>query len=337
MSSDELNSANKSGNTSGTHCATCGAVMPPDLRFCRNCGSRLGEDVAEYTETVRFQGGPTATAAQQAPATQYGFGSGPQGPQAFGPAGGAQMQWAHKKKRKFSGMTWLFIGLLIFFVGAGIFTSLVRPHRPAGIATAARAPRAYVGVDEFDAAEGGGATFDNVEPPGSPADLAGLIGGDVITNFDGHPIKDDDEIMDLLAKTTIGKLVEVIFTRDGETKKTMLTPITREELSAMERAFSARPEGLGRLGYDSDRAKRVLVPGTNTYGVQLNSIEPSLPADMSGIKEGDIVVEFDKIPIRTPRELRARVMRAKPYEPVTVVVMRGDQKEPISVKMGRQR
>lgn len=338
MSSDELNSANNSGNTAGTHCASCGAVMPPDLRFCRNCGARLGEDVAEYTETVRLPGGPTVTAPPQAPATHYGFGSGPQGPQAFGPPGAAQMQWAHKKKRKFSGMTWLFIGLLIFFVGAGIFTALMRPNRP-NIAAAARAPRAYVGVDEFDAAPGGGATFDNVEPPGAPADLAGLIGGDVITSFDGHPVKDDDELMDLLGRTTIGKPAEVIFIRDGETKKTMLTPISREELSAMERAFRARPEGHGRFGYETSRTSRVLVPGTTTYGVQLEngSILGSLPADMAGIKDGEIIVEFDGIPIRTPGELEARVRRAKPYEAVTVTVMRDGQKVPISVKMGRQR
>jgi serine protease Do len=249
------------------------------------------------------------------------------------------MQWTHKKKRKFSGMTWLFIGLLIFFVGAGIFTALIRPNRPGGIAAVARAPRAYVGVDEFEAADGGGATFDNVEPPGSPADLAGLIGGDVITSFDGHPVKDDDELMDLLGKTIIGKPAEVIFIRDGEIKKTTLTPISREELSTMERAFRARPEGRGRFGYRTDRTRRVLVPGTTTFGVQLEngSIEASLPADMAGIKEGDIIVEFDGIPIRTPGELEARVLRAKPYEAVTIMLMREGQKMSITVKLGRQR
>lgn len=335
MSSDEFNLAKDSGNTAGTHCSNCGAVMPPDLRFCRACGSRLGEDIAEYTETVRFQSGPTVTAAPQA--GQYGFGSGPQGPQAFGPAAAAQMQWAHKKKRKLSGMTWLFIGLLVFFVAAGMFTALRRPMPSGGTGIIASAPRAYVGVNEFKDAEGQGATFDYVDTPDSPADKAGLIGGDVITSFDGHQITDEDDITELLGNTAIGKAVEVIYTRDGETKKTTLAPISREELRGLERAFAARPIGRGRLGYDSNRVERVPVPGTNIYGVQLERLEASLPADMSGIKEGDIVVEFDKIPIRTPGELRARTLRALPYETVTVVIYRGTERKEIPVKMGRQR
>ena len=335
MSSDNINLAGNPGNTSGNHCAKCGATMPLDLRFCRACGSRLGEDVAEYTETVRFQNAPPG-APPQPSQMPHGFGAVPPGPQAFGPAATTQLQWVHKKKRKLSGMTWLFIGLLVFFVAAGIFTSFVRPIGPRGTTAVARAPRAYVGVDSFEDAQGGGATFDNVEPPDSPADKAGLIGGDVITSFDGQPIRDEDDITDLLGKTTIGKTVEVIFTRDGETKTTMLTPISREELSRMERAFQGRPGGRGRFGYDADRTERVPVPGTNVYGVKLGRIEASLPADMAGIKEGDIVMEFGGTPIRTPGELRARVLRAVPYEPVNVTVMRGIDKIEIPVRMGRQ-
>lgn len=328
--SDDLNN---SGNT-GTNCANCGAVMPPGLRFCRSCGSRLGEDVAEYTETVRFQNPPPTTTA--APGAPYAFGGGPQGPQAFGPAGGAQMQWTHKKKKKFSGMTWLFVGLLLFFVAAGLFTAFVKQPMRSGGSVVARAPRAYVGVDEFRDADGGGATFLNVEPEGGPADKAGLIGGDIITSLDGHAIKDEDEITDLLGRTPLGKPVEVIFTRDGEIKKTTLTPISRDELNGLERASRSRPGGHGRFGYDDDDSKRVLVPGTNTYGVRLDDVSSSLPADMAGIKVGDIVVEFDGIPIRTPEELSSRVRRAKPYNEIIVVVMRENQMMRIPVKMGKQ-
>lgn len=335
MQPEASNPAQNSGNTAGTTCSNCGALMPVELRFCRSCGSRLGEGVAEYTETVRFQNGQpnTATANPHSQTGPYAFGS---GPQAFGPAANAQMQWIHKKKRKkFSGMTWLFIGLLLFFVAAGAFTAIVKPNRPGGGAAVAETPRAYVGVDQFKNGDGG-VTFDDVEPPDSPADKAGLIGGDLITSFDGHAVKTSGEITDLLRQTPIGKAVEVIYMRDGETKKTLLTPIGREELRQLERAFSKRPQGLGRFGYDDDESERVLVPGTNTYGVQLDEPSTSLPADMAGIKKGDIVIEFDKIPIRTPGELRSRVLRAIPYDTVTVVVMRDNQRLEIPVKMGKQ-
>jgi membrane-associated protease RseP (regulator of RpoE activity) len=335
MSSDDLNQANNSGNTAGTHCSKCGAVMPPELRFCRACGARLGEDVAEYTETVRLPGGPAGTASQ-IPGGPYAFGAGPQGPQAFGPAGGTQMQWVHKKKSKFSGMTWLFIGLLLFFVVAGVFSTVVKQVRPGGMSTVASAPVPAIGVDNFKDVEGGGVTFNAIESPDSPADKAGLVGGDVITSFDGHPIHSRPEMIDLMRQTPVGKPVEVIYMRDGETKKAVLALITREEGNQLIRAFKARPGGHGRFGYDADNTERVPVPGTNTYGVRLDEVTASLPADMAGIKEGDIVVEFNKIPIRTPEELKARVSRTMPYEPVTIALIRDGQRIEIPMKMGRQ-
>src|SRR5258705_2438982 len=44
-----------------TTCRNCHMPMPVGLRFCRNCGFRLGEGSAEYTETVRFQNAPPGT------------------------------------------------------------------------------------------------------------------------------------------------------------------------------------------------------------------------------------------------------------------------------------
>ena len=57
---------------------------------------------------------------------------------------------------------------------------------------------------------------------------------------------------------------------------------------------------------------------------------------MAGIKKGDIVIEFDGVPIRTPGELSARVKRAVPYNTIKVVVMRETEKIEIPVKMGKQ-
>jgi S1-C subfamily serine protease len=72
------------------------------------------------------------------------------------------------------------------------------------------------------------------------------------------------------------------------------------------------------------------------FGVRLDEVNASLPADMAGIKQGDIVIEFDKIPIRTPEELTLRVRRAKPYETVDVVVIRNGERLTIPVRMGKQ-
>ncbi len=302
--------------------------MPRELRFCRNCGYRLGEGSAEYTETVRFQnGGPAVSPGKSSPS--FGLSGGPLGPAATRHLG--------KRRKRMSGMAWMFLGLLIFFIAAAGFTALVSPIRRAVHMenTPPAPPRSYVGVSPFDTAEGG-VTFDNVDAPGSPADKAGLVGGDIITSFDGQTVQTDDEIMDLLGRTQIGKTVDVVFLRDGERKTTKLTTVSEAEFKRLKREFTSRPEGRGRFGFDDDDTQLVPIPGTKIFGVRLDDISPSLPADMAGIKNGDIVIEFDGIPIRTPEELTSRVRRALPYSTVKVVVMRGIEKLDIPVKMGKQ-
>jgi predicted metalloprotease with PDZ domain len=303
--------------------------MPRELRFCRNCGFRLGEGSAEYTETVRFQNVPPGTLPRNGAAQfqQHQYGG-----MAVSPGGPMR-----KRKKRMSGMSWMFIGLLIFFIAAAGFTAIIRPIRQnVHVEFAPSAPRSYAGVNSFDTADGNaGVTFDNVETPGSPADTAGLVGGDVITTVDGQAIHSDDEMTELLARTPIGKTLDVVYLRDGETKNTKLTTISREELGRLNSAYRNRPEGRAQFGYDGG-GERTAIPGTKMFGVRLDDINRNQPADIAGVKTGDIVIEFDGIPIRTPEELLSRVRRALPYSTVKLVVMRGDERVEIPVKMGKQ-
>ena len=239
-----------------------------------------------------------------------------------------------RRKKRISGMAWIFLAVIIFFVVGGIVTQAIRQVGRginAGIQRAA--PRSYAGVNEFDTVEGG-VTFDSIEAPGSPADKAGLVGGDIITTFDGQPVSEDDQLMDLLGNTPIGKTVDVVFIRDGETKTTKLTTISEGELSQLGRAFANRPEGRGRLGIDDQ--EQVEIPGTKLHGVRLGEVTASLPGDMAGLKSGDIVIQMGDIPIRTASELNYRIQVAIPYKPIDFVIMRGSERMVIPVKMGRR-
>jgi len=182
--------------------------------------------------------------------------------------------------------------------------------------------------------------------------------------------------MDLLRNTPIGKTVDVTYIRDGETQTTKLTTVSREEYDRLTAAFRRRPEGNGLFGYEDGDSERVEIPATTSgtttpeittpetttpgtttpgattpkapgtktpgttptpkFGVKLNTILRSRPADLAGVKEGDIVTEFDGIPIRTPREFRMRVLRAIPYSTLTIKVIRDGAKLEIPVKMGKQ-
>jgi serine protease Do len=241
-----------------------------------------------------------------------------------------------------SGMAWIFVGLLIFFVGAAAFTAIINPirqHSGGAPVIKLSVNKSYVGVDNWETTDNG-VTFGSVDAPGGPADKAGLVGGDVITKFDGQDVHDEDQMGELMGRTPIGKTVDIEYIRDGEKKKTQLTTISNDEFKRLSREFDRRPEGRGQFGYEDGDAERVQVPGEkpgqNIYGVKLNSLLQSRPADMAGIKEGDVVIEFDGVPIRTPDEFLMRVRRALPYSTVKVVVVRGEEKLEIPLKMGKQ-
>jgi membrane-associated protease RseP (regulator of RpoE activity) len=326
-------------------CANCRTVMPRQMRFCRSCGFRLGEGLAEYVETVRLPNQPSA--ARSRPTAS------PEPPQAK--AAGVDWrtvaQTAHKAtdqalqqasthlnkwekrhgRKRMHWIIWLAIALLITSLAGGGLISGLRRHGIT-IETPRSAPRSYVGTNTLKNSAGG-VTFDYVTPPGGPADKAGLLGGDIITSFDGQPIKTAKDFYRLLEATPVGKTVGITFIRDGETKQTQMTTMSEDAVDALDEAFDDRPEGEGYIAEGSD-IDVVPAPGTNHNGVRLNDIDENRPADIAGLRNGDIVIEFDGLPMRTRRELETRIVRAMPGSTVKVVVIRGTERLEIPVKIG---
>jgi S1-C subfamily serine protease len=253
-----------------------------------------------------------------------------------------------KKKRRMSGMSWVFVALLVFFVGAAAFTAIVAPMRKSANFGISQTPvnKSYLGVDEFNNTDQG-VIFESVNTPGGPADKAGMLGGDVIVSFDGQQIHDEDQMNDLMTKTPPGKTVDVEYLRDGQKKTAKLTTISLDEFRRLGREFDRRPEGRPQFGYDDDDSETVKVPGMNIHGVKLGTVLRNRPADIAGVKNGDIVIEMDGVPIRTNHEFSMRVRRALPYSTVKLVVMRpkdpeaeGEaqqlEKVEIPVRLGKQ-
>jgi len=321
---ENFNNPAGAGDSGQISCAQCGAPMPRGMRFCRACGHRLGEGSAEYTETVRF-GSDTATASRVTSAYIP-----PQG----GPIAAAGAALPYKRRRRLGGMAWVIIIIGLLFVVGGALSALRRTVRNVPRGVVSITPRSYFGVNGFENVQGG-ITFDNVEPPDGPADRAGLVGGDIITAFDGHAVTDRDQMGDMLRQTPIGKTVEVIYLRDGETKKTQMTTISEAESRELDRAFRSRPEGRGKFGFDDDKVTKIVDPATKTYGVRLDWVESNGPADLFGLKEGDIITAWDGVPIRTGEELLSRVRRALPKSPVEISVIRDGEKLKIPVTIGR--
>lgn len=328
------------------NCPSCGSALVAGLRFCRRCGYRLGEGVEEYVATQRFDAASMPTAATAPPPATDPFqahqtwGAAPMQPaQPFGAntsLGGQQPQGATSKLSKLSRPArggwwlWVIIGLVIL-ISAGTSPLWMGgrggANRPAPV-------RSFVGVDGFENAPGGGAFVVGIAGPETPLLRAGLIGGDVIKSFDGKEVRNAGDMRRILGETPVGKTVEVGYVRDGVFGTTQLTTAAERDTPGL-RWFDQRPGGRGVLGVDVGR--RVQVPNSSIFGVELDDVDLNRPADIAGLKEDDIVIKFGDFPIRTPGDLRYRIAEAVPGQTVPVTVVRGSEQMEIPVKVGKSR
>jgi S1-C subfamily serine protease len=303
------------------------------MRFCRVCGFRLGEGVEEYTDTVRFGTAQAANATAQAQAHASAYGAAQWGGMA--PAGASHVALG-KQKRKSKGphwIVWVILGIIIASVAGGSFMRPLSINLGGKSGGVASAPASKFGVLSFKDADGGGAMLDAITPPDGPADQAGVLGGDIIKTFDGQTVNGESGMKKILASTPIGKTVDVVYVRDGETRTTKMTTTSEEELERLTDAFENRAGGKGFIG-EGTNLDRVQVPGMNIYGVLLNDVRKNRPGYTSGLRTGDIVIEFGGIPTRTRRELEMRIERAIPDSVVKMVVIREGQRVELDINIG---
>src|SRR5207253_2355750 len=98
-------------------------------------------------------------------ATGQGVGGGFASPYAA-PIARQATGFPYRRRRRFSGMTWLIIAIVaLFAMGGGLSALKRRVGNAPGISI--NFNRTYFGVDGFRGAPGG-VTFENVEPPDGP-------------------------------------------------------------------------------------------------------------------------------------------------------------------------
>jgi membrane-associated protease RseP (regulator of RpoE activity) len=326
------------------NCPSCGAALVAGLRFCRMCGYRLGEGVEEYVPTQRFDAASMPTAAQAPPATdpftpRQTWGAAPIQP--FGATTALGQANADGSTSRLARMcrpvrgVWLWVTIIIVvMVMAGMIPLLAGSRRGRVGGESPPATSLLREADAFDTADGGGARIRGLAAPGTSLEAAGLFGGDVITFFDGKPVRDADALRKLMTVATPGKPVEVVYIHDGETKKTTLVPIAREAFNGMQ-PVEARAGGRGMIGVDP--GDRVRLPNSDIFGVELDGVDRNGPADLAGLKKNDVVFEFNGKPVRTPGDLRLRIWESVPGSTVPVSVMRDGQRIDVQLKIGRQR
>jgi serine protease Do len=172
-----------------------------------------------------------------------------------------------------------------------------------------------------------GVVIEGVEP-GSPAEKAGLKGGDVITAINGTAIKSGNDLVNPIASAPIGSKVKISFVRDKQQKETSATVEDRTRVfSNTEGRVNSAPDepapaefGLHVENLTPERAQRVGVEGQK--GVLVSQVEPASFADDIRFAPGDVINEVNGQTVTAIDEYRKAIAQLKPGQNVVFKVLR---------------
>ena len=176
--------------------------------------------------------------------------------------------------------------------------------------------RGYLGVmiqnvtpalaQEFKLKDNQGALVGDVVPDG-PADKAGLKNGDVVTEFNGHPVVDSRRLQLDVASTKPGSTVPVQILRDGEKKS---LDVTVKQLPGTEKLASADSSndkddgtlnGVEVSDLDQQARQQFNVP-KGIKGAIVTQVDPGSAAAEAGLKPGVVIQEINHKPVKSADE-----------------------------------
>jgi serine protease Do len=156
-----------------------------------------------------------------------------------------------------------------------------------------------------------------------PAAEAGIKVGDVIVEFDGHTVKDSTELPLLVARTPIGKSVNVKVLRD---KGAETISVKVGELKDEETAVAAGKEenfGLTVQALTPEIADSLGLSG-DLKGVVVSGVESGSAAEDAGLRRGDVIQEVNRAPVKNLAGYRKALAGAAKGKSVLFLVRRGE-------------
>jgi serine protease Do/serine protease DegQ len=159
-------------------------------------------------------------------------------------------------------------------------------------------------AEEFGVRHDGGALVTQVMPD-SPAALAELSAGDVITSVNGKEVHSGGDLRTFIGLLRVGTRVKLRVVRDGRDLEITL------EIGEIKDVQTAS-------GSDVPKLKGVafgLIPQSSPFfgrvkGVYVLSVLQDTPAWNEGIREGDIITSVNRKPVINPGELMAAASQA---------------------------
>jgi serine protease Do len=166
--------------------------------------------------------------------------------------------------------------------------------------------------------------------PNSPSQKAGIKTGDVITAVNGKKVSDARELRLMIGTMAPGTKVQIEVNREGETKA-FNVELAEMPAGAAEQGVEASPEespqtekmtvfgGVAVADITDDIRSALNLP-REVQGAVIAEIDADSPAAKAGLREGDVIQEVNKQPVKNAKDLVAANKRLKPNEKILIRV-----------------
>jgi serine protease Do len=161
---------------------------------------------------------------------------------------------------------------------------------------------------------------------GSPAARGNLKQGDVITGFDGKPVKDARDLAMAVADTPAGHTVPVAVWRDNHDRTLDVTIRSQDKTQVASAADDSggKPVGMSLAPLTPDSRDQYNLPaGAN--GVLVAQVSPGSNADESGVQAGDVIERVGDRTVSTPEQVADAIHAAQQEKkPAVAILVRRD-------------
>jgi serine protease Do len=171
----------------------------------------------------------------------------------------------------------------------------------------------------------------------SPAQKAQLKQGDVITAFNGQPIKGPRDLAVDVANTATGGAAKLTVWRDGQ-ESTMDVAIATQpnQTEVAQEDSGSAPVGMAFAPLTQDQQSELGL-NASVKGVVVAQVTPGSRAESSGVQAGDVIVRVGNDPVTSPAEAAARIHAAEhaKKDAVPLLVMRDGTTYYLALQLGK--
>jgi serine protease Do len=160
----------------------------------------------------------------------------------------------------------------------------------------------------------------------SPAEKYGIKRGDIILKVGSRPVKNVNELRNLVAMLEPGVTVSFLVNRDGRETSFSIKIESLDGGKVAQKAENVKEKGSGLEVADltPDLQQKFQLDQKEQKGVIITAVEPNSAAALAGFQRGDIILEIDRNKVNSADDFKTSFKKVKNKSSVLILIKRGE-------------